>query len=94
MKNLKITPELSEQFKAKYKSSSEPIFMISGRGEVTYGCKVIERTENAVFIYVSSFLWCGGFWMPVETYNTLNNGFVVEKLPENRINYNNTIYRY
>lgn len=92
MKVIKITPELSKQFTDSYKASLEPVFKISGYREITHGCKVIRKTDKAVFVYVSSFLWCGGFWMPIETYNTLNNGYILAK--SNPINYNNTIYQY
>ena len=91
---VKITPELAKEFKEKYNASLEPIFRISNRFEVTHGCKVIERTEKAVFVLVNSFLWCGGFWMPIETYNTMKDGYIVEKGLKTPINYNSTTYIY
>ena len=92
MKQIKITPQMSQDFKSKYESSSEPIFKISQSGEVTHGCRAIAMTDKAVFIYVSSFLCCFGFWMPIETYNTLNNGYILAN--NNKMNFNDTIYRY
>ena len=92
MKQITISPQMSADFKLRYESSKEPIFKISGNGEITHGCRVIEKTEKAVFVYVSSFLSCFGFWMPIDTYNTINDGYILSK--SNKINFNNTIYRY
>jgi hypothetical protein len=83
---------MSAEFKSKYEASSEPIFKISHNGEVTHGCRAIETTNKAVFIYVSSFLCCLGFWMPIETYKTMSNGYI--KGGKNPINFNNTLYTY
>jgi hypothetical protein len=92
MKRIQITPQMSAEFKSKYESSKEPLFKISGNGEVTHGCRAIEITDKAVFIYVSSFACCLGFWMPIETYKTMDNGYILQK--GNKINFNNTIYNY
>lgn len=92
MKQIKITPQMSEDFKLKYESSSEPIFKISQSGEVTHGCRAIAMTDKAVFIYVSSFLCCFGFWMPIDTYKTMHNGYI--KAQNKPMNFNNTLYTY
>jgi hypothetical protein len=92
MKTIKITPQMSDDFKLKYESSDEPIFKISQNEEVTHGCRAIVMTDKAAFIYVSSFLSCFGFWMPINTYKTMRNGYIkAKKLP---INFNNTLYTY
>lgn len=83
---------MSKDFKLKYESSNEPIFKISQNGEVIHGCRAIKMTGKAVFIYVSSFLCCFGFWMPIETYSKLNNGYLIGV--NQKINFNNTLYIY
>ena len=92
MKQINITPQMSVDFKSLYQCSQEPIFKIAGNGEVTHGCRVIAKTHKAVFVYVSSFLDCFGFWMPIETYNTIENGYILSN--DKKTNFNNTIYRY
>jgi len=92
METIKINYELATKFKELRNQSNEPTFNISKGGEVTYGCKVIEETENAVFVHCSGYLWCGAFWMPKSTYNTLENGFINGN--KHNTNYDNRIFRY
>lgn len=110
MKTIKITSKMAADFKSKRENSNGPEFKISDCGEITHGCKVIEITEKAVFVHVSAFLWCGGFWMPKATYATLKNGYIssgsnlsyaesdtptlIKGKLHNKLNYNNTIYQY
>lgn len=84
---------MSAQFRAAREVSTEPVFKLVGDGEVTHGCKAIIITEAAVFIHVSGFLWCGAFWMPITTYNTLKDGYI-NSANGVKTNYNNTIYQY
>ena len=93
MKTIKITPKQCTEFLTKYNESNEPKFAICSKNDVTYGFKAIHKTNKAVFVYASSFLWCGGFWMPNDIYAKVKNGYLVVKNNE-KINYNDTIYRH
>ena len=93
MKTIKITPKQSTEFLTKYNESNEPKFTICTKSDVLYGFKAIQKTNKAVFVYASSFLWCGGFWMPNEIYALVKDGYLVVKKDE-KINYNDTIYQY
>lgn len=95
MRYIKITPDMAQMFRDLRESSSEPTFKIMYYGETTHGCKVIQKSRDAVFVHIRSFSDCGGFWMPVATYQTLKNGVV--KIPKNApfdLNYNQTYYQY
>jgi hypothetical protein len=89
---IKITPDMAQEFNSKYDSSQEPIFCISENKEITHGCRVIEKTQKAVFVYVRSFRDCFGFWMTIEAYKSLKNGFIKSK--NVKLNYNNSIYQF
>lgn len=91
MKIITITPEMSKEFTSKYASSLNPVFSFSYGGEMGFGYKAIVETAQAVFIYQSSFLNCGGFWMPKNTYLSIIEGKGCKGLS---INYNNTYYKY
>lgn len=92
MNRIKITPELAKSFSEKRAASMEPEFKMCGNGEVTYGCKVIEKTSAAVFVLVHSYLTCFGFWMPANVYEMVKDGVLITRGIS--INYNNTIYVY
>jgi hypothetical protein len=95
MRYIKITSDMAQMFRDLRESSSEPTFKISYNNEITHGCKVIKKSKDAVFVHIRSFSDCGGFWMPVSTYQTLKNGVV--KVPKNApfdLNYNQTYYQY
>jgi hypothetical protein len=105
MKIIKITAEMAKQFREKRSTSQFPEFKISNCGEITHGCKVIEEAEKAVFVHCSGFLWCGGFWVSKEVYNTLKDGYLVGQsyvkddrgfkiLTGQKINLNDTVYSY
>ena len=99
MKIIKITPEMAANFKAARTNSQEPTFSAVYNGTHEHGLKAIVVTEQAVFIHQSSFLFCGGFWMPKNTYlNVLRaineRGNIVNFKGLGDINYNNTYYQY
>jgi len=90
-KFLKITPEMAADFKSKREASKNPEFSFAYNGEMGFGYKVIAEAKNAVFVHQSSFLDCGGFWMPKGTYEAIMNGSSLKGL---KLNYNDTYYRY
>lgn len=105
MSIIKITPEMAKKFKSLREQSKYPEFKISSYGEVVHGCKVIEETDNAVFVHCSGFLDCFAFWMKKEAYKTLKDGYILGKkyITDERglkvevgqdLHYNGNVYRY
>jgi hypothetical protein len=96
MKYIKITNEMAKMFSELRESSVEPTFILSYNGVITHGCKVIKKSNDAVFVHIRSFNECGGFWMPVSTYQTLNDGVVKvrKSVPFNKVNYTQAYYQY
>lgn len=97
---IKISPQMSADFTAKYGTSEEPVFSLSDGKYQEYGFKAIVFAKNAVFIFQSSFRNCGGFWMPINTYNAIKKAIASQmpidwkkalKMP---MNFNNTYYQY
>jgi hypothetical protein len=96
MKYIKITNEMAKMFSELRESSIEPTFMLSYNGVITHGCKVIKKSNDAVFVHIRSFNECGGFWMPVSTYQTLKDAVlkVRKNAPFNKVNYTQAYYQY
>lgn len=96
MKYIKITNDMAAMFRDLRESSNEPTFKLSYNGEITHGCKVIQKSKDAVFIHIRTFSDCGGFWMPVDTYKTLKDGVIKvrKNAPFNQVNYTQAYYQY